>query len=306
MTANSIAERLANDPDRRHLLDILRRQQLVQGNEAVAQALSSACEIVDLSAGEILIRQGDSDNEIYFVLSGRVRILVNEREVATRGTGQHVGEMALVDASSIRTATVITSEQSTFARVSESAFVKVANTHPYLWRNVAIELVRRLDERRKFHRSPNPLPILFVGSSREGLPIAKALASQIPVDVATVKLWSEGVFGASRFPIEDLATLLQCSDYAALLATADDTVTSRGKDTPAPRDNIVFELGLFMGAISRHRTFIVIPRGTDIKIPTDLLGINTVLYDPSVSTPEDAACPAALELTALIQKYGPK
>lgn len=306
MTTKSIAERLADDPDRRHLIDLLLRQQLVQGNEIVARTLSDVCEVVDLPAGEIVIRQGDADTEIYFILSGRVRILVNEREVANRGTGQHVGEMALIDASLKRSATVITTEESTFARVSESAFIRMANASPFVWRHIAIELIRRLDERSKFHKSPNASPILFVGSSREGLAIANALARQIPGHIATVKLWSEGVFGASHFPIEDLTTLLQCSDYAVLLATADDTVTCRGVDAPAPRDNIVFELGLFMGAITRHRTFIVVPRGTDIKIPSDLLGINAVFYDASASMPEEAVRLAALEITAIIQSNGPR
>jgi predicted nucleotide-binding protein len=161
-----------------------------------------------------------------------------------------------------------------------------------------------LDERRKFHRVPNPHPVLFVGSSKEGLPIAAALAAAIPRDIASVTLWSEGVFGASHFPIEDLAALLQSADFAALLASADDTVVSRGKETQAPRDNIVFELGLFMGALSRQRTFLIVPQGVDIKIPTDLLGINTVRYDPAISTPQDAVVAAADEIAAIIRKAG--
>ena len=306
MTMHSIAARIASDPNRRLLVDLLLQQPLIMGHEDVARALSSVCKVTDLHHGEILVRQGDADNDIYFVLSGRVRILVNDRDVATRSAGQHVGEMALVDASSRRTATVCACEPSTVAKVSEVDFVPIANAHPLLWRNIAIELVRRLHERRKFHTSPNTVPILFIGSSREGLAIAQSLASQIPSHVATVQLWSEGVFGASHFPIEDLAALLQCSDYAALLATADDNVTSRGRVALAPRDNIIFELGLFMGALSRHRTFLVIPRGVDIKVPTDLLGINAVYYSPSASSAEAVVRPAADEIMAIIQKTGPR
>jgi predicted nucleotide-binding protein len=121
-----------------------------------------------------------------------------------------------------------------------------------------------------------------------------------------VRLWSEGVFGTSHFPIEDLATLLQCADYAAIVASPDDIVTSRGSELQAPRDNIVFELGLFMGALSRHRTFLVVPSGIDIKIPTDLLGINTARFDPSARRPQAAMQFAAKEIAVAIRAAGPR
>jgi predicted nucleotide-binding protein len=47
-----------------------------------------------------------------------------------------------------------------------------------------------------------------------------------------------------------------------------------------PRDNVVFELGLFIGALGRRRVFVVIPRGAEIKIPTDLLGLTPISYAP--------------------------
>ena len=306
MTHNSIADRIVADSEGRLLIDLLRRQVLLEGNESVARHLAGQCEVLSLPPASIVIRQGDADNDIYFILSGRLRIFVNEREVAVRTSGQHVGEMALVDAACKRTATVITTEHSVLARVSEPTFVRAADINPFLWRNIATELVRRLDERRKFHQSPNPQPILFIGSSQEALPLAIALAAKIPADVATVRLWSEGVFGTSHFPIEDLATLLQCADYAAIVASPDDIVMSRGSELQSPRDNIVFELGLFMGALSRHRTFLVVPRGIDIKIPTDLLGINTARFDPSARRPQAAMKAAAKEIVAAIRAMGPR
>lgn len=300
----SIADRLAGGSDRRLLTDLIRRQVLVEGNEAVAQSFAAQCHLVSVPANAVIIRQDHVDNDLYFILSGSVRIFVNEREVASRGAGLHVGEMALVDAASRRTATVVSVEPSVLARVSERAFSEIADTNPFLWRNISIELVRRLDGRRRFHVSPNPHPILFVGSSIEGLPVATALAAAIPKDTASVTLWSEGVFGASHFPIEDLAALLRSADFAALLASADDTVITRGKELNAPRDNIVFELGLFMGVLSRQRTFLVVPKGMDIKIPTDLLGINTVRYNLGAPTLQEAVLPAADEIATMITKAG--
>ncbi|HAP40373.1 MAG TPA: cyclic nucleotide-binding protein [Nitrospira sp.] len=304
MLPTSIADRLAADQDRRLLTDLIRRQQLVEGNEAAARSFAEHCQVISAPANSIIIDQGSIGNDLYFILSGRVRILVNHREVATRGSGQHIGEMALVDAASPRTAAVVTVEPSVLARVSESNFVQTANSNPYLWRNISIELVRRLDERRKFHRVPNQHPCLFVGSSKEGLPFATALVAAIPGDTASVKLWSEGVFGASHFPIEDLSSLLDNADFAVLITSADDTVVSRGRESQAPRDNIIFELGLFMGALSRNRTFLVVPQGVDIKIPTDLLGISTLRYDPAATTHEQSIVAAANEIATIIRATG--
>jgi predicted nucleotide-binding protein len=148
---------------------------------------------------------------------------------------------------------------------------------------------------------------MFVGSSREGLSIAREVQSGLRHDPVTVRVWTDGVFGASRFPLEDLETQLAASDFAVLVATADDVVTSRGRSDDAPRDNIVFELGLFMGALTRHRTFVLRPRGLDMKLPTDLLGLTPLDYstEPALGLAERIA-PVCHDLRGIIHRLGPK
>ena len=53
---------------------------------------------------------------------------------------------------------------------------------------------------------------------------------------------------------------------------------TRGVDTVAPRDNVILELGMCIGAMGRKRAFLVRPRGVELKIPTDLLGITPIDY----------------------------
>jgi predicted nucleotide-binding protein len=62
---------------------------------------------------------------------------------------------------------------------------------------------------------------------------------------------------------------------------ADDKVVSRHRESDSPRDNVVFELGLFMGDVGPDRAFVVKPRGVALKIPTDLLGMKSLEYDAS-------------------------
>ena len=84
-------------------------------------------------------------------------------------------------------------------------------------------------------------------------------------------------------------------------------IESRKKKQAAPRDNVIFELGLFMGALGRERTFIVKPRHVDIKIPSDLLGVTFIEYStlPLFSLRSRVARPVR-ELLLLVDKHGPK
>jgi predicted nucleotide-binding protein len=60
-------------------------------------------------------------------------------------------------------------------------------------------------------------------------------------------------------------------DFAVLALTPDDMIQSRGKSQESPRDNVLIELGLFIGVVGRKRTFIVYNRAADIKLPSDML-----------------------------------
>jgi predicted nucleotide-binding protein len=121
-------------------------------------------------------------------------------------------------------------------------------------------------------------PALFVGSSSEGLDLARAVRALL-ADDAEVTLWNEGFFAITDTFIESLVNALPRFDFAALLLTPDDLTTSREVSTLGPRDNVLFELGLFMGRLGRSRTFVVRPRGESVRMPSDLAGLTTALYD---------------------------
>jgi hypothetical protein len=121
-------------------------------------------------------------------------------------------------------------------------------------------------------------PALFVGSSSEGLEFARAVRALLAQD-AEVTLWNEGFFALGRTFIESLVNGLARFDFAVILLTPDDLISSRDLVAFSPRDNALFELGLFMGHLGRERTFVTRPRGDDVKIPSDLAGLTTALYD---------------------------
>lgn len=118
----------------------------------------------------------------------------------------------------------------------------------------------------------NARPRIFIGSSSEGLTVAEALQLNLDHD-AEVTIWSQGVFGLSGGSLETLVKALPSFDFAILVLTPDDLTESRGDTQPSPRDNVLFELGLFIGHLGRERCFIVFDRTKKLKLPSDLAGI---------------------------------
>lgn len=131
-------------------------------------------------------------------------------------------------------------------------------------------------------------PALFVGSSSEGLRIAEAV--QVVLDpVCEVELWTQGVFGLTQGTLESLVLALSRFDFALLVLTADDMTVSRGTERPAARDNVLFELGLFIGALSRDRTFMLYDRTNPPALPSDLAGVSAATFAPQTSGNLEAA-----------------
>ncbi len=122
---------------------------------------------------------------------------------------------------------------------------------------------------------------IFIGSSTEGLAIARKIKSGLKYD-AHVDTWADGIFDQPGMAyIEILEEILNVYDFGIFVFNPDDKVFSRGKISSIPRDNVIFEYGMFLGRHTRRKAFFIIPRGIDIKIMTDVLGITCLDYDPS-------------------------
>lgn len=148
---------------------------------------------------------------------------------------------------------------------------------------------------------------IFIGSSKEGLRFAEGIQANLHHDYECT-IWNQGVFDLSSSTIETLERQLSLQDFAVLVVTPDDTIESRGSTSASPRDNVIFEFGLFMGALGRNRTFIVRPRRASIKMPSDLLGITTAEYDDerSDNNAQAATGPACTAVKGAIAARGPK
>jgi hypothetical protein len=126
-------------------------------------------------------------------------------------------------------------------------------------------------------------PRVFLGSSGKQAKLVQALTRGL-ADVADVEPWT-AVFNPGVSTLDRLVELTHEVDFAAFVFGLDDW-TSNPSDESAqgqasPRDNVVFEAGLFGGALGMRRTFVLHAKGA--KLPTDLLGMTAVRYPPALT-----------------------
>lgn len=142
-TGKSLLEQFQGSDGRQHLIDALVTQPLV-GDKDLAVIVAQRLKLEEVPAGKNLIKQGASDTDLFLILKGAVSIAVDGRVVARKEAGEHVGEMAVVDPLTPRSASVVATADSVVARIAEPDFSALADRHPRLWRRIALELASRL------------------------------------------------------------------------------------------------------------------------------------------------------------------
>lgn len=284
----AMKERFAGDQGRRVLVDVLMQQKLVNGDAKLAEGIADTAVLRELAPGETLIEQNADERDVFFILVGAFDVIVNGRKIAVRRDRDHVGEMAALEPSQPRSATLISSERSVVAQLTEPQFSDLAQRYPSIWRMVAKELSRRLIQRNALVGATREKARIFIMSSTEALPITRALQNAFEYDPFTVVAWTDGVFRASYYSLESLERAVDDCDFGIAIASADDATVSHEISRVSPRDNVTFELGFFMGRLGRKRTILLEPRGEHVKLPSDLIGLTTIPYlwrpdEPSVS-----------------------
>lgn len=141
---------------------------------------------------------------------------------------------------------------------------------------------------------------LFIGSSKEGREIARALQTELG-DHIQVDRWDQSVFEPSGYTLDSLIAKANSVDFAVLVATPDDTTESRGERKASARDNIVLEFGLFAGALGRERTYLLATG--DLKLPTDVLGLTRLPYRAQ-SNLRGAVTEAAVQVEERVSSLG--
>src|SRR5437764_4841400 len=132
-------------------------------------------------------------------------------------------------------------------------------------------------------------PRIFLGSSGKQGKLIAALTRGLE-DVALVEPWTTS-FNPGTTTLERLLELTHEVDFAVFVFARDDWTSSSppvsdstASGQASPRDNVVFEAGLFGGTLGMRRTFIIHANGT--KLPSDLRGLTCVRYGEATSAAE--------------------
>ena len=111
--------------------------------------LARHAEIVDFTAGDVLMSEGETGHEFFVIVDGEVGVTSGGTTVAKLGAGSYVGELALLDPGP-RTATVTALRDTQAVLLSSREFYAAVEDVPGLTRKLLTGLARRLRE------APNP------------------------------------------------------------------------------------------------------------------------------------------------------
>lgn len=132
-------------------------------------------------------------------------------------------------------------------------------------------------------------PRIFLGSSAQQAKLLQALTRGLE-DIADVEPWTAS-FNPGTTTLERLLELAHQVDFAAFVFARDDWTShsppasdTKESGQASPRDNVVFEAGLFGGVLGMRRTFILHAGGA--KLPSDLLGLTCIRYGETMTAAE--------------------
>src|SRR5258708_30763148 len=149
-------EMLKLDPDDSHeqeLLKTILRNHIASDNAEILEAIRSGAEYIDLGSGETLFRQGDISDDVYFVLSGRLRAL-SESELGTGrilgeiARGETIGELAMFTGEP-RSASIIALRNSLVVKVTRAAIEATIRKEPQIALSMTGLVIERFQRRER-------------------------------------------------------------------------------------------------------------------------------------------------------------
>lgn len=120
-------------------------------------------------------------------------------------------------------------------------------------------------------------PQVFIGSSKEACNVTRAIRQNLK-EVATVLPWFNVINTPGEISIKEIIKLANQVDFSVFVFSPDDKLEIRNCETATVRDNVLLELGIFIGVLGLERCFIVKPNIT-MRLASDLSGVIHLEYD---------------------------
>jgi len=148
-------------------------------------------------------------------------------------------------------------------------------------------------------------PSVFVGSSSESAEYAGA-TKKILEENGTLSaiFWKDLPWATGTKTIIEILTKAAVKQFhfAVFILAEDDVLTLRGTSSHVPRDNVIFEVGLFIGALGRECVFLMTPGDGDLKLPSDMGGVTTGTWIAGDSNTASAVRSAVEEFRAAMEE----
>lgn len=139
-------------------------------------------------------------------------------------------------------------------------------------------------------------------SSSAGLGAARALQAEAAASIDAT-IWNQGLIRPSETTLQALDRATHEYDFAVIMLSSDDELADGRR---VPRDNVIFEAGLFIHAFGLPRVLLVVPHGDQVKLPSDLDGLTQARYQSQRSDGnlQAALGPVADQLRAMGERLG--
>ncbi|MEQ1584939.1 MAG: STING domain-containing protein [Cyclobacteriaceae bacterium] len=136
-------------------------------------------------------------------------------------------------------------------------------------------------------------PKIFIGSSLAGYSIAEKVKANLST-IGDCFLWQEpDVWETNRSTFDNLIRMSNYFDFGVFVATSDDLTLTNDKLVIEPRDNVILEMALFLGAMGHNKSFLLVEEG--VKLPSDFNGIFMPRFNKAKDDSIHAACKAYVE-----------
>src|SRR5215813_13684782 len=139
-------------------------------------------------------------------------------------------------------------------------------------------------------------PKVFVGSSREALPVVRIVENALS-ETCDVFSWDTNSVNPGQYLFEGLLEISESVDFAILILSPDDKLNYRENEYNAPRDNVIFESGIFMSKVGRERVFLL--SADNLKYPTDIAPIQRVPYQDLQESLQSAVASISRRINSL-------
>jgi CRP-like cAMP-binding protein len=123
--------------------------------EEVLAQVATMLEDVEVEAGESIIEKGKQNTYLYVIVDGDVRVHSDQKEIATFGNHEAFGELGILDAASVASASVTALSNTRLLRFDQQTFLQLLRDHAEVAQNTLRVLAKRL---RSTNRLIDSLP----------------------------------------------------------------------------------------------------------------------------------------------------